>query len=66
MENRLNALRLMADMEGEHPELAAEIRDQIRAFEQGFALLGPKVRHDAVCNAEGHFQERKLLKKMRG
>jgi hypothetical protein len=65
MENRLNALRTMADMEGEHPELAAEIREQIRGFEQGFALLGPKVRHDAVCNAEGHFQERKLVKKLR-
>lgn len=66
METRLDALRSMADMEGEHPELAAEIRDQIRGFEQGFALLGPKVRHDAVCNAQEHFVGRKMVKKMRG
>ncbi len=66
METRLDALRLMADMEGEHPELASEIRDQIRSFEQGFALLGPKIRHDAVCNAAEYFVERKKIHKMRG
>jgi hypothetical protein len=66
MEHRLDALRLMADMEGEHPELAAEIREQIRTFEQGFALLGPKTRHDAVCNAEEHFHGRKAIRKWRG
>ncbi len=65
METRLNALRTMADMEGEHPELAAEIREQIRTFEQGFALLGPKTCHDAVCNAEEHFVGRKMVKKLR-
>ncbi len=65
IELRLSGLREMADMEGEHPELAAEIRDQIRAFEQGFALLGPSVRHDAVCNAEEHFVGRKAIKKIR-
>jgi len=65
MEMRLGALREMADMEGEHPELAAEIRDQIRAFEQGFALLGPSIRHDAVCNAEEHFVGRRSIKKIR-
>ena len=66
METRLNALRTMADMEGEHPELASEIRDQIRGFEQGFALLGPKIRHEAVCNAGEHFEGRKKMYKMRG
>lgn len=65
METRLDALRVMAEREGEHPELAAEIRDQIRAFEHGFALLGPKTRHDAVCNAAEHFEGRKILRKMR-
>lgn len=65
IEIRLSSLREMADMEGEHPELAAEIRDQIRAFEHGFALLGPSVRHDAICNAEEHFIGRKTIKKIR-
>lgn len=65
MEEKLQGLRSMADMEGEHPELAAEIRDQIRTFEHGFALLGPSVRHDAVCSAEEHFIGRKAIKKIR-
>lgn len=65
MEEKLQGLRSMADMEGEHPELAAEIREQIRTFEHGFALLGPSIRHDAVCSAEEHFVGRKAIKKIR-
>ena len=65
MEHRLDTLRLMADNEQEHPELASEIREQIRAFEFGMCLLAPPVNYDAVCNAEEHFQGRKKVHKVR-
>ena len=54
----------MADDEQEHPELAAEIRSQIRAFEYGLCLLGPAHHYEAVCQAEEHFIGRKEEKKM--
>jgi hypothetical protein len=62
IEKRLDTLRQTADDEQEHPELAAEIRAQIRAFEYGLCSLGPHTSHAAVCEAEGFFSERKLEK----
>ena len=67
IEKRLDSLRLMADKESqEHPELAAEIREQVLSFEYGLCLLGPPHHYDAICRAEEHFvgraREKKLLK----
>lgn len=65
IEKRLDTLRRMADDEQEHPELASEIRAQIRAFEYGLCLLGPEHRYEAVCMAEEHYLGRKEEKRMR-
>lgn len=65
IEKRLDTLRLMAEDEQEHPELAAEIRAQVQGFEHGLCFLGPRVDYEAVCNAAPHFEGRKLEKKMR-
>lgn len=63
IEKRLDSLRLMADDEQEHPQLAEEVREQIRAFEHGLSLLGPSTKYEEVCNAEDHFNGRKHVKK---
>lgn len=63
IEKRLDTLRLMADDEQEHPELAGEIREQVRSFEYGLCLLEPAHTYEAVCKSEEHFQGRKLDKK---
>lgn len=65
IEKRLDSLRQMADDEQEHPDLAAEIRQQVRAFEQGLCLLGPRTRYDAVCSSEEHFVGRRQDKALR-
>lgn len=65
IEKRLDTLRRMADDEQEHPELASEIRAQIRAFEYGLCLLGPEHRYEAVCLAEEHFAGRREEKDFR-
>lgn len=65
VEKRLDTLRAMADDETAHPELAAEIRSQVHGFEHGLCLLGPRIDYAAVCNAAGHFEGRKMEKKMR-
>ena len=62
IEKRLDALRVMADNEQEHPELAAEIRAQIEGFEHGLCLLGPHTQFAAVCSSEEHFVGRKREK----
>ncbi|MBT3419109.1 MAG: hypothetical protein HOC34_01755 [Candidatus Magasanikbacteria bacterium] len=62
MEKRLDTLRTMADNEQEHPELASEIRAQIRGFEYGLCALGPHPEEHAVCGAEDHFKGRKQEK----
>lgn len=64
IEKRLDSLRLMADDEQEHPQLAGEIREQVKAFEYGLCLLGPHVQHEDVKNAELYFQERKIYKNL--
>jgi hypothetical protein len=64
IEKRLDTLRVMADSEQEHPQLADEIRDQIRTFEYGMCLLGDNIQHADVCRAEAHFKGRKQVKKL--
>ena len=65
MEKRLDSLRVMADNEQEHPQLAEEIRENIRSFEYGLTALGPHPDHDAICNATEYFIGRKKYKKLR-
>lgn len=65
MEARLDGLRRLAEDEQEHPQLAAEIREHIRAFEYGLAFLGPKMDYHTVCNAHEHFAGRRALLKGR-
>jgi hypothetical protein len=62
IEKRLDSLRLMADDEQEHPELATEIREQVKSFEHGICLLGPPHHYDAICRSEEHFVGRKKEK----
>jgi hypothetical protein len=59
LEHRLESLRIMADSEQEHPRLAAEIRDHVRAFELGLCALGPEITYDALCAAPEHFEGRR-------
>lgn len=66
MERRLDGLRELADMEQEHPQLAAEIREQIRGFEYGLAYLGPQVDYATVCNTHDHFTGRQTELRRRG
>lgn len=63
----LQELKKMADKEHNHPNLAAEIRVRVRAFEHGFCLLGPELDYEAVCQSVEHFQGRKKdLNRLRG
>lgn len=64
IEQQLNDLREMADKEQEHPTLAAEIREHVRGFEQGLAVLGPPLDYDALCNSEDYFIGRKRYKQL--
>lgn len=59
---RLESLRMVADDEQEHPQLAEEMRAQIRSFEFGLCLLGPHTKSEDVCNAKNYFAERKRHK----
>lgn len=65
IETQLDDLRELANNEQEHPHLASEIREHVRGFEHGFALLGPSVDYQAVCQSHEHFQGRKNYLKMR-
>ncbi len=63
----LQGLRSLADLEQDHPTLAAEIRDKVRSFEYGLCLLGPELSYDAVCQSTDFFVERKKhLNRLRG
>ena len=48
IEKRLDSLRMLAEDEEEHPELATEIRQRVRDFEYGLCLLGPNARHEEI------------------
>lgn len=63
IEKRLDSLRLLAEDEEEHPELAIEIRQRVRDFEYGLCLLGPNSRHEEIINTEDYFKERREFKK---
>jgi hypothetical protein len=59
IEKRLNALRQVAEDEQEHPQLAKEIRMQVKNFEYGLCLLAEHTRYDDVLRSEGHFVGRR-------
>jgi len=59
IEKRLNTLRQVAEDEQEHPQLAQEIRAQVKNFEYGLCLLGEHTRYEDVLRAEDHFTGRK-------
>ena len=65
IEINIEGLQELADAEEEHPQLAREIREQIRAFEHSIALFGPRVDYEAVCRAREHFAGRRLDLRMR-
>jgi len=48
IEKRLDSLRMLAEDEEEHPELAVEIRQRVRDFEHGLCLLGPNSQHEEL------------------
>ena len=64
IEKRLETLRTLAEDEEEHPQLAMEIREQIKSFEFGMCLLGPNTKYHEVFNAEEYFIDRKGSKKL--
>jgi len=66
IEEELEQLLDMAECEKEHPDIAQEIRQQVRGFEHGLAYLGPSVDYAVVCNSREHFFGRKHhIKKIR-
>lgn len=58
MHKHIEELHHLADHEDEHPIFANEIRQQIKAFEQGLCLLGPELSYDAVCASVDYFKGR--------
>lgn len=61
IEGHLQTLRKMTEKEGEHPELIAEIDAQIKGFEHGLCLLGPKTDFEAIRSAKEHFDGRRSV-----
>ncbi|MDO8626158.1 MAG: hypothetical protein Q7K39_01720 [Candidatus Magasanikbacteria bacterium] len=65
--NRLGSLLALADSEQDHPTLASEIRQRVRAFEYGLCYLGPALDYAAVCQAPEFFHGRRHeLNRLRG
>lgn len=62
IEKRLESLRLMAEDEEEHPQVAGEIRAQIRGFEFGLCLLGPNTQYHELLNVDDYIAERRSTK----
>lgn len=64
----LSILRALARKEEyEYPALAREILARVRAFEFGLCLLGPELKHEAVCESLDFFRGRKLdMSRLRG
>ncbi len=62
IEKRLVSLRLMAEDEEEHPQVADEIRAQIRGFELGLCLLGPNTKYHELLNVDDYIAERRSTK----
>ena len=67
MKQTLLSLKKLADDEQDHPSLAEEIRERVRAFEYGLCFLGPEPKHEAVNILHDHFKgRREELNRLRG
>lgn len=67
IKNHLNTLKKMAEAEGEHENLANEIRSKVRGFEFGLCWLGPDIDHEEVKQSIEFFRGRRLdLNRMKG
>lgn len=64
IEKRLGHLRIMVEDEEEHPQVAEEIRSQVRAFEFGLCLLEPHRYPQELNNIEDYIEERKQTKRL--
>lgn len=60
MKKEIDDLYKLAHKETDHPILIQEIREKIRAFEQGLCFLGPAVEPAAVCKISDFYRERKV------
>lgn len=65
IEHQLDTLRMMADAEQEHPQLAEEIRAHVRGFDLGLCFLGPEISFEDLCRLPDHFTGRKHELKVR-
>lgn len=64
---KLSALNDLARAEQDHPTLAEELRQQVRAFEYGLSYLGPELDYEALKQAAEHYHgRRKELSRFRG
>jgi len=67
IKTHLNTLKKMAESEGEHENLANEIRSKVKGFEHGLCWLGPDIDHEEVKQAIEFFRGRKRdLNRMKG
>lgn len=62
IEKRLESLKLTAEDKEEHPQVADEIRAQVRGFEFGLCLLGPNTKYCELLNADDYIAERRSTK----
>jgi len=60
IEGHLDGLRAMADEEQEHPHLAEEMREQVKAFEYGLCLLGPEQHMRTIVDAREYYNGRRV------
>lgn len=58
-EEEIRIMEHMADDEQQHPLLAREIREHVRAFEYGLVCLGQEYSHDALKQSHDHFYGRR-------
>jgi len=65
IEGHLDGLRAMADEEQEHPHLAEEMREQVRAFEYGLCLLGPEQHMRSIAEAPQYYEGRRAELRVR-
>ena len=59
LEKELDTIRTMADDNQEHPLIAREMREHVRGFEHGLAMLGPEYEREWVGKASEHFDGRR-------
>ena len=67
LKRELDSLRALFSAEQDHPQLAREIRERVRGFEQGLCALAPEPDYEAVCQSTDFFAGRKTeLNRLKG